>query len=273
MCGICGIYHYDHEEPVSESILRRMTDVIAHRGPDDDGFHLDLRAGLGHRRLSIIDVSGGHQPIYNEDGTVGIVFNGEIYNYRELAALVEARGHTLKTRSDTETIVHLYEEFGADCVAMLHGMFAFAIWDTGKQRMLIARDRLGKKPLYYSAHGGKFVFGSELKSVIANPHVPRELDEEALADYFSYQYIPSPKSVFRHVRKLRPAHYLVVTREGVREHEYWDLDFSQTEERSEDEWCDRLLETCRDAVGERLMSEVPLGAFLSGGLIHQQSSR
>ena len=266
MCGISGIFHYDHEEPVSESILRRMTDVIAHRGPDDDGFHLDQRAGLGHRRLSIIDVSGGHQPIYNEDGTVAIVFNGEIYNYRELATLVEACGHTLKTRSDTETIVHLYEEFGADCVAMLHGMFAFAIWDAGKQTMLIARDRLGKKPLYYSAYGGKFVFGSELKAVIANPHVPRETDAEALADYFSFQYIPSPKSVFKHVRKLRPAHYLVVTREGLREYEYWDLDFSRTEERSEDEWCDLLLAACREAVGERLMSEVPLGAFLSGGI-------
>ena len=266
MCGISGIWHYDNDEPVNEAVLRRMTDVIAHRGPDDDGFYLKGRVGLGHRRLSIIDVSGGHQPIYNETGTVAIVFNGEIYNYRELAALVEARGHHLQTRSDTETIVHLYEEFGERCVAMLEGMFAFAIWDEAKQVMLIARDRLGKKPLYYAAHQGRLVFGSELKAVIANPHVPCETDAEALADYFSYQYIPSPKSVFRHVRKLRPGHYLIVNSQGVREQEYWDLDFSATDERREDEWGELLLAACREAVGARLMSEVPLGAFLSGGI-------
>ncbi|MFN7949265.1 MAG: XrtA/PEP-CTERM system amidotransferase [Blastocatellia bacterium] len=266
MCGISGIWHYHNDEPVNEAVLRRMTDVIAHRGPDDDGFHLSGRVGLGHRRLSIIDVSGGHQPIYNETGTVAIVFNGEIYNYRDLAALVEARGHHLKTCADTETIVHLYEEFGEKCVAMLEGMFAFAIWDEAKQTMLVARDRLGKKPLYYSAHQGRFVFGSELKSVIANPHVPRETDPEAIADYFSYQYIPSPKSVFRHVRKLRPGHYLIVNRQGVREQEYWDIDFSVTDERSEDEWGELLITACREAVDARLMSEVPLGAFLSGGI-------
>lgn len=266
MCGISGIWHYNHDEPVSETTLRRMTDAIAHRGPDDDGFYVTPRVGLGHRRLSIIDVSGGHQPIFNEDGSVAIVFNGEIYNYRELAALVEARGHRLKTRSDTETIVHLYEEFGAQCVAMLDGMFAFAIWDEKNQRMLLARDRLGKKPLYYSAHNGRFVFGSELKSVIASPQVPREIDYEALADYFSYQYIPSPKSVFRHVSKLRPGHYLVVTKNGVQEQEYWDIDFSQTEQHSEAEWCEMLLAELSRAVDARLMSEVPLGAFLSGGI-------
>jgi asparagine synthase (glutamine-hydrolysing) len=266
MCGICGIWHYGTQEPVSAATLRRSAELIAHRGPDDDGFHLDGRIGLGHRRLSIIDVSGGQQPIYNEDGTIAIVFNGEIYNYRALAALVEARGHRLRTRSDTETIVHLYEEFGEKCVAMLEGMFAFAIWDTTQQTLLLARDRLGKKPLYYSAHQGRFVFGSELKSVIACPHVPREIDAEALADYFSYQYIPSPKTIFRHVRKLRPGHYLVVTAAGVREQEYWDIDFSVTEERSEDEWGELLREACRRAVEARLMSEVPLGAFLSGGI-------
>ncbi|MFN0120053.1 MAG: XrtA/PEP-CTERM system amidotransferase [Blastocatellia bacterium] len=266
MCGISGIWHYGRQEPVDENILRRMTDVIAHRGPDDDGFHLDGTVGLGHRRLSIIDVSGGHQPIFNEDGTVAIVFNGEIYNYRELAALVEARGHQLKTRSDTETIVHLYEEFGAECVAMLHGMFAFAIWDKRQNQMLVARDRLGKKPLYYAAHDGRFVFGSELKSVAANPAIPREMDFQALADYFSYQYIPSPKTIYSHIRKLRPAHYLLVNSQGVSEREYWDVDFSVTEQRSEEEWIERLIEALRGAVDSRLMSEVPLGAFLSGGV-------
>jgi asparagine synthase (glutamine-hydrolysing) len=266
MCGICGIYHYGNDGPVSEATLRRMTDVIAHRGPDDDGFYLNGRVGLGHRRLSIIDVAGGHQPIFNEDGTVAIIFNGEVYNYRELAALVEARGHQLRTRSDTETIVHLYEEFGAQCVAMLRGMFAFALWDERRRVLLLARDRLGKKPLYYADGDGRLVFGSELKSLLENPQVPRALDPEALADYFSFQYIPAPKTVFRRVRKLRPAHYLIVTPRGAREQEYWDIDFSRTEERGEEEWCELLLAAYREAVGARLMSEVPLGAFLSGGV-------
>lgn len=266
MCGITGIFHYTSDEPICRATLKRMTDVIAHRGPDDDGFHVAGRIGLGHRRLSIIDVAGGHQPIFNEDGTVAIVFNGEIYNYRELARTVEARGHRFRTRSDTETIVHLYEEFGTDCVAMLRGMFAFALWDERQQALLIARDRLGKKPLYWADVGGRFVFGSEIKALLEHPHVPRDLDAEAVADFFSFEYVPTPKSIFRAVRKLRPAHYAVVTREGTSEREYWDLDFSRTEERGEDEWCDQLIETLEEAVDLRLMSEVPLGAFLSGGV-------
>jgi asparagine synthase (glutamine-hydrolysing) len=266
MCGITGIYHYASEEPVNEVVLRRMTEVVAHRGPDDHGFHLTARVGLGHRRLSIIDVAGGHQPIFNEDGTIAIIFNGEIYNYRELQRLVESRGHYLRTRSDTETIVHLYEEFGEECVKMLRGMFAFALWDERRRKMLLARDRLGKKPLYYAARDGRFIFGSEIKSLLEDPHLPRALDMEALADYFSFQYIPAPKTIFREVRKLRPAHYLVVTPQGLCEQEYWDLDFSQVDEHSEEQWCDLLLEALREAVGVRLMSEVPLGAFLSSGI-------
>ncbi len=266
MCGITGIYHYASEEPVNEVVLHRMTEVVAHRGPDDHGFHVTARVGLGHRRLSIIDVAGGHQPIFNEDGTVAIIFNGEIYNYRELQRLVESRGHHLRTRSDTETIVHLYEEFGEECVKMLRGMFAFALWDERRRKMLLARDRLGKKPLYYAARDGRFIFGSEIKSLLEDPHLPRALDMEALADYFSFQYIPAPKTIFREVRKLRPAHYLVVTPQGLCEQEYWDLDFSQVDEYSEEQWCDLLLEALREAVGVRLMSEVPLGAFLSSGI-------
>ncbi len=266
MCGIAGVYNYADEQPIDRALLQRMTDVIAHRGPDDDGFLIQGRVGLGHRRLSIIDVSGGHQPIFNEDGTVAIVFNGEIYNYLELAKLVEARGHKLQTRSDTETIVHLYEEFGESCVAMLRGMFAFAIWDGRTQTMLLARDRLGKKPLYYADYQGRFLFGSEVKSIIQDPAIPRDIDAEALADYFSFLAIPAPKSIFQHVRKLRPAHYLVVTPNSLREQEYWDIDFSQTEIRSEAEWQGQLLDALREAVGIRLMSEVPLGAFLSGGV-------
>lgn len=266
MCGITGIFHYASDEPIRQAVLRRMTDVIAHRGPDDDGFHVAGRVGLGHRRLSIIDVAGGRQPIFNEDGTVAIVFNGEIYNYRELARLVAARGHRFHTRSDTETIVHLYEEFGEACVAMLRGMFAFAVWDAREQKMLVARDRLGKKPLYYADAGGRFLFGSEIKSLLEHPHVSREPDPQAVADFFSFECVPSPKSIFKAVRKLRPAHYAVVTRDGIKEREYWDIDFSRTEERTEDEWCDELLSTLNEAVDLRLMSEVPLGAFLSGGV-------
>ena len=242
MCGIAGVYNYANDRSIDAALLKQMTDAIAHRGPDDDGFLIQGRVGLGHRRLSIIDVSGGHQPIFNEDGTVAIVFNGEIYNYQALAQLVEARGHKLQTRSDTETIVHLYEEFGEGCVAMLRGMFAFAIWDGRKQTMLLARDRLGKKPLYYADYQGRVLFGSEVKSIIQDPAIPREIDPQAMADYFSFLAIPAPKSIFKHVRKLRPAHYLVVTPNGVREREYWDIDFSQTEIRSEEEWQEQLLD-------------------------------
>jgi asparagine synthase (glutamine-hydrolysing) len=266
MCGITGIYHYANEQAVNEAVLRRMTDVIAHRGPDDDGFYVTGKVGLGHRRLSIIDVAGGHQPLFNEDGTVAIVFNGEIYNYQELARIVEARGHTLRTRSDTETIVHLYEEFGEDCVAMLRGMFAFAVWDARNHTLLLARDRVGKKPLYYADVKGTFIFGSELKCLLQHPFVPRELNEQAVADYFSFQYVPAPKTIFKAARKLRAGHYLVVTPRGLRAQQYWDIDFSQTETRSEAEWCEALLAELREAVDARLMSEVPLGAFLSSGV-------
>ncbi len=266
MCGIAGIYHYEDQEPVDERTLWRMTGVIAHRGPDDEGFYVDAAVGLGHRRLSIIDVASGHQPMFNEDGTIAIVFNGEIYNYLELAQIAEARGHRLKTKSDTETIVYLYEDFGEACVTMLRGMFAFAIWDSHNQKLFLARDRVGKKPLYYSDYQGRFVFGSELKAVIENESVPRVMDANALADYFSFQYIPAPKTIFRHVRKLKAGHYLVVTPESVTTREYWDIDFSQPEERAESEWCALLLETFHEAVDLRLVSEVPLGAFLSSGV-------
>src|SRR5262245_22553330 len=266
MCGISGIYHYANEAPVDELTLRRMTEVIAHRGPDDHGYYIDRRAGLGHRRLSIIDVAGGKQPIFNEDGKVAIVFNGEIYNYPELARRVEQQGHKLVTRSDTETIVHLYEEYGEDCVAMLHGMFAFAIWDGRKNVMLLARDRLGKKPLYYACPDGRLVFGSELKSVIEDRLIPRVIDEESLADYFSFQYIPSPKTVYRSVRKVRAGHYLVISSRGIREERYWDLDFNMAVELHEDRWCEMIRESFCQAVNRRLISEVPLGAFLSSGV-------
>ncbi len=266
MCGITGVFHFANDEPVSGEVLRQMTDVIAHRGPDGNGYFLTDQVGLGHRRLAIIDVEGGQQPQFNEDGSVAIVFNGEVYNYLELTHMLEERGHTLQTRSDTEVIVHLYEELGETCVTMLRGMFAFAVWDEQKQTLLLARDRVGKKPLYYAEVDGRLLFGSELKALLEHPAITRELDWEAVADYFTYQYIPAPKTIFRQIRKLRAGHYLVVTPNGAHEREYWDIDFSYTEERREEEWCALLRDAFCSAVDMRLMSDVPLGAFLSGGV-------
>jgi asparagine synthase (glutamine-hydrolysing) len=266
VCGIAGIYNYANDEPVNETVLRRMTKVLTHRGPDDEGFYVADRVGLGHRRLSIIDVTGGRQPIFNEDGTMAIVFNGEIYNYRELARRVESCGHKLQTQSDTETILHLYEEFGDACIEHLRGMFAFAIWDGRQRKLLLARDRVGKKPLYYADIDGCLLFGSELKSLLEHPRMTRDVDAQAVADYFSYQFVPAPKTIFRRARKLRAGHLLTIGPNGVRERQYWDIDFSRTENRSEAEWGELLLAEFRTAVESRLMSEVPLGAFLSSGL-------
>jgi asparagine synthase (glutamine-hydrolysing) len=266
VCGIAGIYNYSNDEPVNEAVLRRMTNVLTHRGPDDEGFYVANRIGLGHRRLSIIDVAGGRQPIFNEDGTMAIVFNGEIYNYRELARRVESRGHRLQTQSDTETILHLYEEFGDACVEHLRGMFAFAIWDGRQRKLLLARDRVGKKPLYYADINGCLLFGSELKSLLEHPRMTREVDAQAIADYFSYQFIPAPKTIFRQARKLRAGRLLIVGPNGARERQYWDIDFGRTETRGEAEWGDLLFDEFRTAVEGRLMSEVPLGAFLSSGV-------
>ena len=266
MCGIAGIYNYQNDQPINEAVLRRMTGALVHRGPDDEGFYVAGRIGLGHRRLSIVDVAGGHQPIFNEDGSVAIILNGEIYNYRELARLVEARGHRLRTQSDTETIVHLYEEFGEACVEHLRGMFAFALWDAREQKLLLARDRVGKKPLYFADIGGALIFGSELKALLEHPAMPREVDPLAVADYFSYQFVPAPKTIYRHARKLRAGHCLIVTPNGATERQYWDINFSQPEQRSAAEWSEMLLDEFRSAVEGRLISEVPLGAFLSSGV-------
>ena len=243
-----------------------MADSLRHRGPDDEGFYSGGGIGLAHRRLSIIDLEGGHQPLSNEDGSVWIVFNGEIYNFEELNRRYLSSGHTFKTRSDTETIVHLYEELGEACFAELRGMFAIALWDGRRKKLLLARDRLGKKPVYYSWNGKRLLFGSEIKALWPAGGLSEEMDLEALSDYFSYQYIPAPKTIYRDVRKLRPAHYLEVEGSNIREVPYWDLRFGQTKELSESEWCERFLEEYRTAVKSRLVSDVPLGAFLSGGV-------
>ena len=222
--------------------------------------------GLGHRRLSIIDLEGGHQPLSNEDGTVWIVFNGEIYNFQELNRRYLSSGHVFKTRSDTETIVHLYETLGEQCFAELRGMFALALWDSRRRRMLLCRDRLGKKPLFYRWDGRRLIFGSEIKAILAAPGVDRETDLEAISDYFSFGYIPAPKTIYRNVRKLRAGHYLVVDASGIREQSYWDIRFEAQPSTTETAWCEELIAEYRAAVKMRLISDVPLGAFLSAGV-------
>src|SRR4051794_16482124 len=248
MCGICGIFETGGESIIERSTLKAMADTIRHRGPDDDGFYVCGGVGLAHRRLSIIDLAGGHQPLANEDESVWIAFNGEIYNFEELNRQYLGTGHTFRTQSDTETIVHLYEELGEECFSKLRGMFAIALWDAKRRKLLLARDRIGKKPLYYYWDGKRLVFGSEMKALWPAGGLHADIDVEALSDYFSYLYVPAPKTIYRQVRKLRPAHYLVVDASGMREVAYWDLSFKQSQALSEGEWCDRLMAEFREAV-------------------------
>ncbi len=265
MCGICGIVKFHADDAVSAGLLEAMTDRISHRGPDDFGYFCEGRVGFGHRRLSIIDLGGGKQPIFNEDRSIVIVFNGEIYNYAELTAELIARGHVFKTRSDTESIVHAYEEYGDDCVTRLRGMFAFALWDRRKQRLLLARDRLGIKPLYYYHGRDSFVFASEIKSLLEAPGIPREVDETALSLYLSLRYVPGPRTMFKQIFKLQAGHLLVLDSSGFYVREYWDIKYNpafSSGAQAVGEF-ERLLE---ESVRLRLISEVPLGVFLSGGL-------
>jgi asparagine synthase (glutamine-hydrolysing) len=267
MCGLTGIFEYQRPTEISKDLVHRMNETIVHRGPDDEGIFVGPGIGLGFRRLSIIDLSGGHQPISNEDGSIWVMLNGEIYNYPELRKEMLEKGHTLATRSDTETIVHLYEEYGEDCFARLRGMFAVIIWDSNQRKLLMARDRLGKKPLFYSADSKRVLFGSELKCLLAGDNLSREMDPQALYDYFSFGYIPAPKTIYRSVRKVLPGHYITVSCNGaLREQSYWQLSFGETEDHSEADWCERLRHELCEATRIRLMSDVPLGAFLSGGL-------
>jgi asparagine synthase (glutamine-hydrolysing) len=266
MCGIAGIFNYRSQEPVSSVILKAMTDALVHRGPDDEGFYVSGQVGLGHRRLSIIDLAAGQQPMANEDDTVWVVFNGEIYNFLELKHFLASKGHQFKTHSDTEVIVHLYEEVGEECFAKLRGMFAIAIWDSRQRKLILARDRVGKKPLYYHYDGSRVIFGSEIKAILQAPAICRDIDLEALSDYFSFLYVPAPKSIFKGIRKILPGHYLVISSQGVRETEYWDLSFAAVDDFTEEQWSEKLMAALDEAVSIRLMSEVPLGAFLSGGV-------
>ncbi len=262
MCGICGIVNFNVTDHVDRQLVERMSSAQAHRGPDDHGYFVDGNAGLGHRRLSIIDLSGGRQPIFNEDGSVAVVFNGEIYNYADLTTDLVSRGHQFVTRSDTETIVHAYEEYGDDCMRDFRGMFAFAIWDRRHKRLLLVRDRLGIKPVYYYAGKDFFVFASEIKSLLQHPKVPREVDRQALDLYLALRYVPGPRTMFKNIFKLQPGHRLTVDQYGVRITKYWDLDY-ESQRRIDTEEFQHLLE---ESVRLRLISEVPLGVFLSGGL-------
>ncbi|MEK0450481.1 MAG: Asparagine synthetase [Verrucomicrobiota bacterium] len=264
MCGIAGYTYHDTGRSADRQVLAAMNAAITHRGPDSDGFHFDGPTGIAMRRLAIIDVASGRQPISNEDGSIWIVFNGEIYNHPALRAELEKRGHIFKTHSDTESIVHAYEEYGDDCVRHLRGMFAFAIWDAPKRRLFIARDRLGKKPLYYAEHDGALLFGSELKCLLKYPGFPREMNPEAVHHYLTLQYVPDPLTGFRAAKKLPPAHTLVCENGRISTRRYWDIDFRTKE--SGDDLREHVRTKIEEAVRIRLMSEVPLGAHLSGGI-------
>jgi asparagine synthase (glutamine-hydrolysing) len=267
MCGIAGAFEHGSGRPVEEHAVSAMLDAIAHRGPDDEGIHCDENVGIGNRRLSIIDLPGGHQPLTNEDGTVVLAFNGEIYNYRELRAGLQSRGHTLRTHSDTEVIVHLYEERGDACLEDLRGMFGFALWDSRRRRLLIARDRLGIKPLYYANAGGRLVFASEIKALLRYPDVPVRCDLDALSAFLLLKYVPAPRTMFEGIQALPPGHLIAADANGVEVRRWWDVSFAPQEPvPSEAEAHERLRELLMDAVKSHLVSDVPFGAFLSGGV-------
>src|SRR5260370_25772533 len=265
MCGIAGFIDVERSRDNAEQLIDRMCQVIRHRGPDDQGVWVDDGVGLGMRRLSIIDLARGHQPIFNEDQSILIVFNGEIYNYPELQKELQERGHRFKTNSDTEVIVHAYEEYGDDCVKHLRGMFTFAIWDRKRQRLLAARDRFGKKPLNYYWDGQRLIFGSEIKSIL-EAGIPREINSIALDEYLVYGYEPTPNTLFKGVLKLPAAHILLYEDGHISTKRYWDLPFTPTCQDDEATAIERTRALLKDAVHVRLMSEVPLGAFLSGGV-------
>jgi len=268
MCWIAGILEFDRGARANAAALREMCRVITHRGPDDEGFYTDGAAGIGMRRLSIVDVKGGHQPLSNEDGTLWIVFNGEIYNHLALREQLIARGHRYVTNSDTETVIHLFEEYGADCVNHLRGMFAFAIWNRNTKTLFIARDRLGIKPLYYRFTPERLLFGSEIKALLAHGGIRAEFNRSTLPEYLAFGYLSGEETFYAGIRKLMPGHSMTIGPEGKAEiHQYWDLDTSKAHEsRDENYYVQSYRELLNGAVQSHLMSDVPLGVFLSGGV-------
>jgi len=266
MCGIAGIVGAKDDVGIDRDLIHQMCETLIHRGPDDEGLFVKRGAGLGMRRLSIIDLAGGHQPVFNEDGTVWVVFNGEIYNFRELRRDLESKGHHFYTQSDTEVIVHLYEDLGRDCVHKLRGMFAFAVFDERNRRLLLARDRLGKKPLHYARSGNRLLFGSEMKAILAAAPELCTTDSKALLQYFYFGYIPDPATAFSEIRKLPPGHLLEFEREEVCVRQYWDLpEYGTYSPLSEEACLEELQHHLTEAVRMRLIADVPLGALLSGG--------
>ena len=267
MCGITGILNLDEGPPISRPILAEMNRVITHRGPDEDGFHVEAgRVGLAMRRLKIIDLQTGAQPIANEDSTVWVTFNGEIYNYKELGRELEARGHRFRTRSDTEVIVHAYEEYGTACVERLRGMFTIALWDSTRRRLMLARDRVGVKQLFYTVVGNQLLWGSELKCLLSNPNVERRLSPAGLNHFLAYLYVPAPLTIFAGIEELEPAHTLVVENGAIRLERYWDLEYRIDRDRSDADTIAGFRALLDESVAMRMVADVPLGAFLSGGI-------
>jgi asparagine synthase (glutamine-hydrolysing) len=267
MCGICGVLYIDVQRPVDRERLIRMRDIMKYRGPDDEGLFLQANVGLGHRRLSIIDLSGGHQPLSNEDNSVWVVYNGEIYNYSELRNELIARGHIFKTKSDTEVLVHLYEEHGVELLSKLNGMFAFAIWDEKKKNLFLARDRLGIKPLYYYFQAGEFLFASEIKAVLEGGNVRRKINDAALSEFLLFRYVSGAQTLFENIYNVLPGQYLMLEKGGLTTKKYWEIPDSGADGGLDEAgYLHDLHEMVNDAVKIRLISDVPLGTFCSGGV-------
>lgn len=274
MCGIAGKISFTDSSCVSESLLKRMNSILVHRGPDDEGIYValprkrdDAIVGLAHRRLSIIDLSPtGHQPMCNEDHSIWIILNGEIYNFIELRDLLKKKGHIFRSRTDTEVIIHLYEDMGIECLHLLRGAFALALWDEKKQSLFLARDRIGKRPLYYHIKNGTLTFASEMKAILQDPQVLVEINQNSIVDYLTYGYIPTPQTIFANIYKLPPAHFMEFKKDGYKIQRYWSLDFSKKLYLKEAEYIERLMDVLGEATRIRLISDVPLGVFLSGGM-------
>lgn len=269
MCGIAGMFDTRGRRDMPREIVERMAEIQRHRGPDEGGFHFEPGVALAHRRLSVIDLSTGQQPLFNEDGSVAVVFNGEIYNFQELIPALQALGHVFHTRSDTEVIVHAWEQWQEACVERFRGMFAFALWDRNRETFFLARDRMGVKPLYYGVlDDGTLLFGSELKALLVHPGFKREIESQCVEDYFAFGYVPEPRTIYKGAKKLPPAHWLKIKRgEPLTEpHEFWDVRFTTDATLSVEDASAELVERLRESVRLRMISDVPLGAFLSGGV-------
>lgn len=267
MCGIAGFTQFNHSYSNPETLLEQMGNTIAHRGPDDSDVFTDTNIGLCHRRLAIIDLTeSGRQPMKSPSGRYVTVFNGEIYNFQALRAELEREGIHFKGTSDTEVMLALYEKHGPDCLEHLNGMFSIAIWDTVAQTLFLARDRLGKKPLYYYRKDNQFVFASEIKAILATPDIDRSIRNDAVKDFFFYQYVPETKSIFKFIDKVQAGHWMLVSKDGVKTQQYWDVSFANTSDKSVDQIQDELYDLLDDSVKSRMISDVPLGAFLSGGV-------